>query len=41
MIELICLEPDVASPKWGEGFRVAIELLDEARVTVRFVEALS
>lgn len=36
--ELICLEPDFTDPQWGEGFRVAIDLMAESGLIVRFAE---
>ena len=32
--ELVCVEPDLKDPRWGEGFAVAIEMLHEAGVEV-------
>ena len=39
IVELIAMKPDLADPEWGQGFSVSIELLEEAGVTVRYVEA--
>ena len=36
--ELIAVRPQLDDPKWGEDFRVAIAMLDEGAVKVRFVE---
>lgn len=35
--ELVCLQPDFGDAKWGEGFKVSAELLEEAGVRVRFM----
>lgn len=35
---IYCSEPDFDAPKYGEDFKVAIEMLIEAGVKVRFVE---
>lgn len=37
LIELICFEPDITDVQWGEGFKVSLELLEEAGVRVRFL----
>jgi dCMP deaminase len=37
LIELVAYEPDFGHEKWGQDFRVATTLLDEARVAVRFI----
>jgi dCMP deaminase len=37
LVELVCFKPDLTDAQWGEGFKVAIELLEEAGVRVRFV----
>ena len=37
LAELICFEPDFTDLQWGEGFRVSVELLQEAGVSVRFL----
>lgn len=36
--ELICYKPDFEDTRWGEQFRVALDLLYECKVIVRFVE---
>ena len=36
--ELMAIEPDWHDVHWGEGFRVARQMFDEAGVTVRFVD---
>jgi dCMP deaminase len=38
--ELIAFQPDLTDPKWGEDFRLAIALLDEARIQVRFMDRI-
>lgn len=35
--EVVGVEPDLSTPKWGEDFRRALVLFDEAGVAVRFV----
>ena len=35
--ELVSLTPDFSDPQWGEGFRVSVDLLEEAGVAVRFI----
>ena len=35
---LLCTEPDLDDPRWGEGFRRSMEMLAEARVGVRYVD---
>lgn len=37
LIELVSLAPDFADAQWGEGFRISVELLEEAGVEVRFL----
>jgi dCMP deaminase len=37
--DLIALRPDFSDPVWGEDFRYAIELFDEAGVRVHWVDA--
>ncbi len=37
LIELVCTEPDLIDPQWGEGFKVSTELLQEAGVSVRII----
>lgn len=37
--ELIALEPDYADQQWGEGFRISVELLEEAGVEIRFISS--
>lgn len=39
IVELIAFQPDLADPQWGEAFVTSIELLREAGVNVRFLEA--
>ena len=36
--ELVSLAPDFSDPQWGEGFRVSVDLLEEAGVEVRFID---
>jgi dCMP deaminase len=36
--ELVCYQPDVGNPKWGEDFVVAKELLEESSVDVKYIE---
>lgn len=36
--ELVAFEPDLDHPAWGEDFRVAIALLSEGGVRVRFMQ---
>jgi dCMP deaminase len=40
LVELIAYEPDFADPKWGNEFRAVVEMLNEGRVTVRFIDRL-
>lgn len=40
IVELVSLEPDFADEQWGEGFRVSVDLLEEAGVAVRFISAV-
>lgn len=37
LAELVCKEPDLSDPQWGEDFRFSQELLGEAAVTIRFL----
>lgn len=41
IVEVVCHEPDLATPKWGEEFKRVLEMFDEAKVAVRYVEAKS
>lgn len=41
LIELICLRPDFSDAKWGDDFRSAIELFDEAGVSVRYLDGVT
>lgn len=36
--ELVCYEPDFNTPKWGESFKVAKELLIECDVNIKYIE---
>lgn len=36
-VELVCHEPDLSDPKWGEDFRRSLEMFTEAGMAVRFV----
>lgn len=38
IVELIAVQPDVTDPKWGDDFRRVSVLLQEAGVSVRFVD---
>lgn len=38
IVELIAIPPDMADPQWGRGFAVSLELLNEAGVTIRYME---
>ena len=33
---LVAQKPDLSDPKWGEDFKRAIQLFDEAAVTIRW-----
>ena len=35
--ELICLEPDLSNPTWGEDFKNVLELFSEADVSWRYI----
>jgi len=37
---VICPEPDWTHEKWGEDWRIAKEMLEEAKVCVRFIEVV-
>jgi dCMP deaminase len=37
--ELVAIPPDFTDPQWGEGFSVSVELLKEAGVAVRYMDA--
>jgi dCMP deaminase len=39
IVQLIAIEPDLADLKWGDDFPVALKMLEEASVLVRYVEA--
>ncbi len=36
--EMVAFEPDWDEPTWGEGFKVARQLFEEAGLTVKFVD---
>jgi dCMP deaminase len=36
--ELIGMKPDLADAKWGDDFAIALEMLQEAKVAVRYLE---
>jgi dCMP deaminase len=38
IVELIAKVPDLADVKWGEDFAVSQEMLEEAKVTVRYLQ---
>ena len=38
--ELVAYEPDYHDPKWGSEFGLVTEMLDEAKVTIRFIPEL-
>lgn len=40
IVELVAYEPDFAEPRWGEQFRLVVEMLNEGGVRVRFMERL-
>jgi len=40
LVELVSLEPDFADTQWGEGFRVSVDLLEEAGLAVRFISTV-
>lgn len=40
IVELVSLEPDFADTQWGEGFRISVDLLEEAGLAVRFISAV-
>lgn len=37
LVELVAFQPDLKDAKWGTDFTSAIEMMDEAKVLVRFV----
>jgi dCMP deaminase len=37
LVELIAREPDLSDPRWGSDFQNALDMLQEARVRVRFL----
>lgn len=39
LVEVVSRQPDFSDIRWGEDFRVAVELLKEAEVSVRFILA--
>lgn len=38
LLEVISRQPDFSDVRWGEDFKVAVELLKEAGVVVRFID---
>ena len=36
--KLVCYKPDMTNPKWSDDFRVAKTMLEEAAVTIEYVE---
>jgi dCMP deaminase len=38
--ELVAYEPDYHDPKWGPEFTIVTQMLDEAKVTIRFIREL-
>ncbi|MCK5617309.1 dCMP deaminase family protein [Candidatus Pacearchaeota archaeon] len=36
--ELICFEPDLSDPTWGEDFKTVLELFSEAKVSWRYID---
>lgn len=36
--KLVCYKPDMTNPKWSDDFRVARTMLEEAGVTIEYVE---
>lgn len=38
VVELIAVQPDIDTPKWGEEFKRSTTLFSEAGVSVRFIE---
>jgi dCMP deaminase len=35
---VVCYKPDYTIPKWGESFKIAHEMLDEAGIELVFVD---
>ena len=35
--KLVCKEPDLELPKWGEHFKIALEMLKEAKVEINYI----
>lgn len=38
IIKLVCHKPDLNMPKWGEHFKVGMEMLNEAGIELEYVE---
>jgi len=35
---LVCTRPDFDTPKWGEGFRLSLEMLEECKINIIYYE---
>jgi dCMP deaminase len=38
IVELVAMMPDLADLKWGEDFAVSLEMFEEARIAVLYLE---
>lgn len=35
---LVCIQPDFSQEKWGEEFKISLEMLEEAKVVIKYFE---